>query len=821
MYKVITVSMLVFFIVVSLSNVSAQALQRKQITALRVDNPIKIDGVLDEPEYNVAAIASDFVQMQPYNGQPSYKASKVQIFYDDFAIYFGAKLYDTPDSIYSYITTRDNMGGSDYFVVFIDPNNEGLLAYEFIVTPANSQIDMKAVRGTSGDYEDNSWDAVWQSETKIEEDGWTVEMRIPYSALRFSVKDEMVWGINFMRNIRRFNSNNSWNLIDNKISGFLHQSGQLMGVKDINPPVRLSISPYVAEYVESYSGENNFIFKGGVDLKYGLSVSHTLDMMLIPDFGQIQSDDKELNLSPYELYYDEKRQFFIEGNELFERGNIFYSRRIGAHPIFSDQLSEKLSSNEEFKFNPSTTQLINATKITGRDKNGWGVGVMNAMTLPAVAEITNSKTGELRQEVTQPFTNYNVSVVEKVMKNNSYLSVINTNLSVFNNPYSANVTATQFQIKDKNQTHQLLGVGRFSHKNTADIKTGYGYVLGLSKIKGKFRYSTQRSVSSNSLDLNDMGYLQRNNIVEHKTTFSYNVFEPFSIFKNWSTEVWWDNTRLFLPNKPVANELSFWTDALFKNNWWLGIYYAYDFAESDYFEPRSTNNRYYVIPEHRVVELNFNSDYNKKLHCNLSSGAYIMNIKNYWGNWFYNYWGWKATSRFNIGYGLSFSNDYNSNGFVTKQNNDSIYFGTYTRATLINTISMGYNFNTKTGAELRCRHYRSAANYSNELLFLEPDGSLSPAYLSDATNDKNFNAFNVDMIFKWEFAPGSEISLAWKNEIFHADEQVDLSFAENLQNTFKAGQTNSVSIKILYYIDVNEISKYTSKVRGNVHKAMP
>ncbi len=398
----------------------SQSIDRKQITCKRISESIAIDGKLDESAYQSAEVAKEFVQLMPYNGKPSFQPSEVKVLYDDNAVYFGAILYDHPDSIQSYVTTRDNIGASDYFVVFIDPHNEGLNAYEFLVTPANSQTDLKATKPGGNDNEDSSWDAVWQSATSLHDNGWTVEIRVPYSALRFPNKDEQVWGINFFRRIRRFNSNNSWNFINYSISGFIQQSGELLGIKNIKPPVRLSVSPYAAVYFEKQDEAEGLkpLFKGGMDLKYGLSNSHTLDLMLIPDFGQIQSDDHQLNLSPYELYYSEKRQFFIEGAELFNRVGIFYSRRIGRKPIFSDISDDQLRANEKITYNPSETQLVNATKISGRDKNGWGIGFLNAMSLPSFAELTDTLSKQSREISTQPFTNYNVSVVEKTMKNN-------------------------------------------------------------------------------------------------------------------------------------------------------------------------------------------------------------------------------------------------------------------------------------------------------------------------------------------------------------------------------------------------------------------
>ena len=793
---------LLFFSSIS---VFSQEIVRKQITAIRIDKPLVIDGVLDEESYSIAPKAVDFVQLNPYNGEPSYEKSEVQIFYDDNALYIGAMLFDNPDSIRSYITTRDHLGSSDYFDVCIDPNNEGLTAYEFAVTPANSQSDIKAIKQGGGDSEDGSWDAVWQSATKINEHGWAVEYRIPYSALRFPEKEEMVWGINFFRRIRRYTSNNSWNRVHNQISGFIQQSGELHGLKNIKPPLRLSISPYVAGYVENNGNADgaNYLFKGGMDLKYGLSKSHTLDMMLIPDFGQIQSDNEELNLSPFELYYDERRQFFIEGVELFNRGDIFYSRRIGGKPLFSSAAYDNLGENESVTFNPTETQMVNATKISGRNKDGWGVGFLNAMTLESNAEITNSVTGEKRTVQTQPFTNYNVSVVEKAMKNSSFVSVINSNLSMVGNPYSANVAATEFQLKNKQQTYQIAGTVGMSNRKDGEVENGYTYNFNFKRTKGQFRYALDYLTRSENYNPNDLGYLKRNNIEELDVEIDYNFYDPFSIFKNLYNEISYENGRMHNPDNLIGHEIELFSGGTFKNNIGFGLYASHNFGQNDYFETR-VNSRYVTWPTHNILELNFNTDNNLKLSGGANFGFYKATKEDINGNWFNAWAWWKVNQKFSIEYSVSNSKDNRLFGYVDHFSADSIYFGSYYRNTLTNNIDISYNFNTKMALDFRLRHYWSWADYI-ETLWLNSDGTLSSQNNYAVDSDINFNAFNIDMTFKWEFAPGSLMTIVWKNAIYDSNEKMGLSYRENLSNTFKAVQANSISVKLLYYIDVNSL----------------
>lgn len=300
--------------------------------------------------------------------------------------------------------------------------------------------------------------------------------------------------------------------------------------------------------------------------------------------------------------------------------------------------------------------------------------------------------------------------------------------------------------------------------------------------------------------------MQRNNVVENSAQLNYNIYEPFSIFKDWGARTWFENTRLFEPNAAIENVMNAVSYATFKNNWNASIYTGYNFGTTDYFEPRSSNNRYYLEPGHYVGEIDFNTDTNKKLSWYLNYGFYNTLEKDRWGDWINtNIW-WKASARFNLFYDFSVRKEYNAKGFVDSFNDDNIFFGTYDRNTFENTFSMGYTFNTKLAVDFRARHYWSFADYEDQQYFLNLDGSLK-ADNHTSQNDVNFNAFNIDMVVRWEFAPGSELSLAWKNAIYHENELVNMKFGENLKETFASDQTNSVSLKILYYIDYNTLVK--------------
>src|SRR6056297_2753803 len=328
----------------------------KILEAAKNGKPPKIDGMLDDSTWKKAVTASDFYQYQPYNKREPSFPTEVKIIYDDQAIYVGARMYDpNPDSIYRELGNRDFRGlarahglsslNADMFSVLLNPFNDGMNMLEFTVSASNVQSDIKHI----GRHTDAAWDAVWCSATSITDNGWVAEIQIPYSALRFPNQVNENWGLHLFRHIRRYREWDTWNYLDIEQQGIVNQSGEMSGIHDINPPPRLSLTPYLSGYVEKHpdlaSWRSNI--RGGMDLKYGINESFTLDMTLIPDFGQVETEDRVLNLSPYEVAYSEKRPFFTEGTELFGKGDLFYSRRIGGEPSYLAEAYDNLSENEK------------------------------------------------------------------------------------------------------------------------------------------------------------------------------------------------------------------------------------------------------------------------------------------------------------------------------------------------------------------------------------------------------------------------------------------------------------------------------------------
>ena len=419
----------------------------KQLPANRTNKSVKIDGIIDDEAWKDAAVMTDLIEFRPTVGAVENPATKTvsYLMYDDQGIYFGGYCYErTKDSIAMELTGRDGFGTNDYIGLIFDTYYDKQNGFEYFITPLGEQWDAKM---SNSGGEDFSWNAVWKSNAVIHKNGWSFEMFIPYSAIRFGKKDVQNWGMNITRRRRKTEQQYTWNPINPNVNGFLTQEALWTGISNIKPPLRLQFSPYFSTYINHYpnpaAGEKEWTssVNGGMDVKYGINQAFTLDATLIPDFGQVQSDNRVLNLTPFEVKYTENRPFFTEGTELFNKGNLFYARRIGIDPVLLHSTGEYSGANDKMIKNPAQSKLINATKVSGRTAKGLGIAVLNAVTKTRYATLEDQVTKTTRDVVIDPLTNYNVLVLDQTLKNNSSISLVNTNVWRSGKDYDANVTA--------------------------------------------------------------------------------------------------------------------------------------------------------------------------------------------------------------------------------------------------------------------------------------------------------------------------------------------------------------------------------------------
>jgi hypothetical protein len=542
-----------------------------------------------------------------------------------------------------------------------------------------------------------------------------------------------------------------------------------------------------------------------MDLKYGISESFTLDMTLIPDFGQVQSDDEIYNLSPFEVYYDENRSFFTEGTELFEKGDIFYTRRIGDTPDGYGSVEDSLQEGEYIKDNPLKNKLINATKISGRTSKGLGIGVFNAISAATYATVVDSASGEERSIETQPFSNYNMLVFDQNLKNNSYVSLYNTNVYKGKNYYTANVTGTEFQLFNKASSYSLFGRFNLSQKYyPADsVDLGYSYFVSFDKTSGNFRFGLNNWAESDTYNPNDLGFLRTNNSLGFSTNLEYNIYDPFGIVLNWFNEIdiWYE--LLYSPRKFKEFGLDGNSRITFINRLTVGLeYFVNPVNEYDFYEPR-TEGRVYINPPSYFVKMFLSPDYRKAFIVDLR-GGYVWSPEYRWQNYFLIVSPrWRVNDKLTFRLDLKYDVDDNDIGYVDDivvDDVDEIVFGLRDLLNVENVLQTSYIINNNLALDFRLRHYWLNARYTEYYLLTE-DGRLAPSDY-DENNDFNFNAFNIDMVFRWEFAPGSELAFAWKNNLLTLEES-DLSekYFNNLQHVLESPSNNSFSLKVLYYLD--------------------
>ena len=798
-------------------------LSEKIIDAVRITTAPVIDGILDDEVWKKAHIATDFIQTVPNPGQNASHQTEVRMLYDNTAIYISAKMYDvSKDSILRQLSLRDDDANADYFAVFFDTYDDDQSGYGFLVQPTGVQVD---ARYSSAGGEDVSWNAVWVSEVTYDHNGWYVEMKIPYSAIRFPEKEIQEWGINFQRSIRRHREMANWNQIDPRVEGFVNQWGRVVGIKNIEAPVRLMFSPYISTYLEHYphniNGSSNYSksINGGMDVKYGINDAFTLDMTLIPDFGQVQSDNQVLNLSPFEVRFNENRPFFMEGTELFNKGGLFYSRRLGGTPIDNSAPYDQLGANEEVVENPSETQLVNATKISGRTKGGLGIGVFNGVTKKMFATIKDSVTGAERQVLTDPLTNYNVLILDQNLKNNSFVTLINTNVTRSGSYYDANVTGGQFKINNKKNTLSINAGGVLSQKYMTDsLSLGHSASFGINKQGGNFKYGIGYYEESDTYDPNDLGFLYNNNSRGGDIYVGYNFYKPYWKFlKGWAG-IDADYERLYVPDRYTEFSATLDFGVTFKN--WLtsGLFVSVEPIETiNYFEPRVWG-RFYAQQESNNVGGFISSDYRKTLALDFrmnyrkfnEDGRYRLNFRGGPLLRFSDKLSMKYTwsrSQFTEDEGAAI--DLNGSGTII---NNDIIFAKRDQITYENVLSASYIFTNRMGVTLRARHYWATVDY-NSFHVLNHEGHLTPStYMGvdvdgQSLHNTNFNAFNIDMVYKWVFAPGSEISVVFKSALVAFDGDVSTSYTNNFQNTLESPQTKSISLKVLYYIDYLSLKK--------------
>jgi hypothetical protein len=779
--------------------------KRKTINTTRVTNAPKIDGILDDEAWEKAELCKDFMIFKPENGAPvpAEYQTVVKVVYDDEAIYISAQMNDPdPAGIPKEFAVRDNFSQADFFLVTINPNDDGQNPFEFIVQSTGNQADSKVSNGN----EDFNWSAVWESDVSTDDKGWNVEMKIPYRALRFANRPIQSWGFNFHRRLEKLNSQHTWTHIDNSVGRWTQYDGLIEDFRNIEPPTRLNLYPYASATSTTFEGKTDFNWSVGMDIKYGLTDNFTLDATLIPDFSQVGFDDVVLNLGPFEQQFTEQRQFFTEGTELFNKGNLFYSRRIGSSPIDQFDVSSSLSLDEEIIDYPGKVTMLNAIKISGRTKKGLGIGFFNAVTEKTNATIKNNNTDKVRKEVIDPFTNYNILVLDQQFNQNSTISLINTNVTRDGRFRDANVTALNWHLETKDSKYNIDGSVKMS--NISDVvntpSTGYTLDNSIGYGAGNWRWEAGYSFENKDFNPNDFGILFSNNQQSIYANGGWRTLQPTKNFNRYNFNFYNQLNYQHYSGVYTGYEAGLNYNAQTKKRFSFGGNLNYESENKDFFEPRqgSTSGVYFLQPERKNINAYISTNSQKKLELNANGyyTGYSKNPKSGYG--FSIAPRYRFTNQFSLRYQLNFNKTKNDQGFVD-EDASNVIIGMRDRKNYTNTISGKYSFSTNSSLSLSFRHYWGSVNY-NDYFNLNTEGGLDPNTNYTGEN-VNFNSWNLDLNYIWQFAPGSQLIAFYRNSIFNSDTASSLDFFQNLDNLFEQSQSHTFSVRFVYFIDYNAI----------------
>ena len=801
--------------------------QHKSLQAIKVLLPPRIDGSLTDSIWKNAPVAVDFITNSPAFGKSSKVKTAVKVLYDDAAIYIGAYLYDEPSMIKKQFTTRDNQNRAnvDYFSVFIDTYNDHQNAYQFLVTTRNVQTDARlssAAKPDFGVYGDLNWDAVWDSKVEMQKDGWTVEMKIPYFSLRFSKTNIQDWGINFLRFSRRNSEASFWNEVNPNNNGFVNQFGYLKGLEKLAPPLRLSLSPYISGGYRSdpqVKGYNNEVLKsGGVDIKYGLNESFTLDATLIPDFGQVISDNVINNISPFELQFKENRQFFTEGTELFNKAGIFYSRRIGRTPGGYYDVKDFTDNNANYTVlkNPDVTRLYNAIKFSGRNKHNLGIGIFNSVTEPVHAKIYNSVTGKDSSITTEEMANYNIIVLDQALKNRSSITFTNTNTLRNGHANDANVTALDVVLYDKYNKYGISVKPRYSKIFGNGGYDGFSNETQFGKVSGKWQWFVNNNTESDLYDPNDLGYIQAPNEITTTGELSYNIFQSTDRFLNQRYAFTAMQSYLYKPFGYQATEFKpslFW---IFNNFWDLTISIPIQpFWYNDYFELQTSGKMLKRSPYYSAF-VSGSSDSREKLFVNWNIGFAEGPLPNDPYNTVTLGARYRFGDKFTIEASVRRRHDNgqwglanNGKSFIFDNANEPVLARRkFTDVTSI--LSGTYNFTSRMNLTFRARHYWNRLENTN-LYYVNPDGYWTERIdLKAADYNANYNIFNLDVFYTWDFSLGSKIIIGYKNWL--GNDYLNALpgtgnplYSKNLGNLFSLPHGNEITLRFIYFLNYQEL----------------
>ncbi|MFY0687602.1 MAG: carbohydrate binding family 9 domain-containing protein [Cyclobacteriaceae bacterium] len=842
--------------------------QARQYETSLTNSPPKIDGILDDETWGQVEWTGDFVQYMPDYGKAPAQPTRFKILYDAKYLYIGIQAFDNePDKIVKRMSRRDGFEG-DWVEVNIDSYHDKRTAFSF--TASVSGVKGDEYISNNGDNWDETWDPIWYVATSIDDEGWNAEYKIPLSQLRFADKPDHTWGMQVTRRFFRDEQRSVWQPIPNDAPGWVHLFGELKGLKGIKPQKQLEIMPYIVGKTERYEAEENNPYRTGVnnefdvgvDAKIGITSDITLDLTINPDFGQVEADPSQVNLSAFRLFFQERRPFFLEGNNVlnFEMGdsdNLFYSRRIGRNPSYYPY-----GENIQFVDQPSNTRILGAAKLTGKNAKGFSWGLLESITNQEMATVTTVD-GEEQEIVVEPYTNYTIGRFQQDIKEGE--TVIGAMLTSTNrfidddhlnflhaNAYSGGFDITH-NFNDRKYFVQTKGAfsnvngseeallqtqtaserffqrpNNYHHDVDSTLKsltgTSAGFVFG--KQSGKIRFRSILGYKSPGLELNDVGFLVQTDAIEQDNWIQYRTLETVGNFRffrfNVNQGAKWDfdgvNTQLF-GNVNVHGQ--------FKNYWMVGTgINARDRIVSNadlrggpsfIFPGGSSIWAFVGSPDQKQISIGLETWYYQATQDAGEEFGLWMNIR------------WQPFDAMSIVLQPSINKERNELQYISTESDggsNRYILGTIRQSTYRMSIRTTYNLTPNLSLEYWGQPFISSGEYSNlkvvtnpiaheygnryldlsgSSTFIANDGVYSIDENSDGAEDyqvgdPDFNVmqFRSNFVMRWEYIPGSTLFAVWAVNGSNFNNSDDNSFRHLSKDLLEINSGNTFLIKYTY-----------------------
>jgi Domain of unknown function (DUF5916)/Carbohydrate family 9 binding domain-like len=831
--------------------VPAQARKQPIYTTSRLvtSKPV-IDGKLNDECWTKGSWASNFRQWIPKEGaKPTYQ-TEMNLQYDDKNLYVAFRCFDgEPKKILRQAGVRDDFAG-DMVGVNFDSYHDYRTGFEFTITAWGQKIDLVLFNPDNWDL---NWNAVWKAKTGLEDSAWVAEYEIPLSQLRYSGKDEQVWGMHVWRWISRLQEESDWEIQSKTGPGVLFNFGELHGIKGLKKAGRLEIMPYTLGELKTIKTEagNPFADKGrvwsgnaGLDAKIGISSNFTVDLTVNPDFGQVESDPSVMNLTAFETFYEEKRPFFLEGLTIFDYKfddqSLFYSRRIGHSP------SRIIAPNDNLFVNaPDKTSILSAVKISGTTSKGLSVGLIQSVTANEFATLSDRSGNQTKTKV-EPLTSYTVARIQKgynagntvvggmltstnraidsenpeALSNDAYTGGLDLLhhwkdkefyvdarlIGSYINGSTRAITALQ---QSSARYYQRPGADYLKYDTTATHLSGWGGKLLIGKgSKGLWKYSTGATWLSPGLELNDLGYMNTSDQINQENVVSYQIIQPASIFLTYSVNLEQFNTWNFNGQYLGSGAHISFTSS-FKNQWGFATNLIY---HSKALDTKILRGGYDMIMPYSVTCFgSVNSDPSKKF-----TGNVLYSYEYRGNNSAASYQlepgiTYRPISNLKLGLTLNYINNHDILQYITTIDllpDNRYILGTINQKTLGLTFRADLNLTPEFSIQYYGSPFISRGSYSQIKYITDPNARrLEDRYTDYALPlstdpDFNFHEFRSNLVAKWEYRLGSFLYLVWSSERSGNTTDSHASLTQSYKQLKSIFPNNIFLIKLNYWFSL-------------------